>query len=156
MSHLESIPIAAVGQIKVVSVDYRMAPEARFPAATEDVVAVYRQLLSRYRPHNIGIYGCSTGGLLTAQTVALLRKEHLPLPGAVGLFCTGASDVGTGVSSVIAHATDGTPMDEFAKYLVYFENTRADEPCAFPGRSDAVMSAFSALSAHHRHSRSRS
>jgi monoterpene epsilon-lactone hydrolase len=33
VSHLESIPIAGVARIKVVSVDYRQAPEARFPAA---------------------------------------------------------------------------------------------------------------------------
>jgi acetyl esterase/lipase len=51
VSHLESIPIAAVAQIKVVSVDYRQAPEARFPAASEDVVAVYRELVTGTRDH---------------------------------------------------------------------------------------------------------
>jgi alpha/beta hydrolase fold len=45
VSHMESIPITAVAKIKVISVDYRQAPEYRFPAATQDVVAVYRQLL---------------------------------------------------------------------------------------------------------------
>jgi acetyl esterase/lipase len=34
-----------VARIKVVSVDYRQAPEAKFPAASEDAVAVYRELL---------------------------------------------------------------------------------------------------------------
>ena len=142
VSHLESIPIAAVAQIKVISIDYRQAPEARYPAATEDVVAVYRQLLRDHRPEDIGIYGCSAGGLLTAQTVARLLKASLPLPGAVGLFCMGASYVGLGDSSIIAHALDGTPMDEFVPYLKYFEDTRPDDPDAFPVRSDAVMSAF--------------
>jgi monoterpene epsilon-lactone hydrolase len=142
VSHLESIPIAAVARIKVISIDYRMAPEARFPAATDDVIAVYRQLLSRYRAQDIGIYGCSAGALLTAQSVARLLKDHLPLPGAVGMFCMGASYVGMGDSSIIAHALDGTPMDEFAKYLAYFETTRPEDTLAFPVRSDAVMSAF--------------
>lgn len=142
VSHLESIPIAAVARVKVISVDYRQAPEARFPAATDDVVAVYRELLRHYRPVDIGVYGCSAGGLLTAQTVARLLKQHLPLPGAVGLFCMGASYVGMGDSSIIAHALDGTPMDEFVPYLKYFEGIRPDDPQAFPVRADAVMSAF--------------
>jgi epsilon-lactone hydrolase len=78
---IESIPIAAVGKFKVMSVDYRMAPEHRFPAASGDVAAVYRELLNTYQPKNIGIYGCSACGLLTAQAVAWLQKEGLPPPG---------------------------------------------------------------------------
>ena len=142
VSHLESIPIAAVARIKVVSVDYRQAPEARFPAASEDVVAVYRALLKTYRPADIGIFGCSAGGLLTAQTVAWLVKDHMPLPGAVGLFCMGASYAGLGDSSIIAHALDGTPMDEFAIYQQYFEGTRADDPLAYPVHSAATLAVF--------------
>jgi monoterpene epsilon-lactone hydrolase len=43
----ESIPVAAVGCIKVVTVDYRMVPYASYPAASEDVEAVYRELSDR-------------------------------------------------------------------------------------------------------------
>ena len=43
---LESIPIAAVGKIRVVSVDYREGPDNRFPAASEDVEKVYRAFSS--------------------------------------------------------------------------------------------------------------
>ena len=142
VSHLESIPIAGVAHIKVVSIDYRQAPEARFPAASEDVAAVYRELLKSYAPKNIGIYGCSAGGLLTAQTIAWLQKEHLPLPGAVGMFCMGATYTGKGDSSFIARAIEGAAADEFAKYFTYFEGTKPDDPLVYPVLSRTVLQAF--------------
>jgi carboxylesterase type B len=79
---VESIPVASVGKLKVISVDYRQGPEATFPAASEDVAAVYTALLKRYEPQNIGIYGCSAGGVLTAQSVAWIAAHGLPRPGA--------------------------------------------------------------------------
>ena len=84
----ETIPIAGTGKIRVICMDYRMAPEHLFPAATDDIVAVYRELIKRFEPKNIGIYGCSAGGSLTAQTVARLLHDNVPLPAAVGMFCS--------------------------------------------------------------------
>src|SRR5258707_1314328 len=74
-SHSESVPIASVGKIKIVSIDYRQAPEYTFPSASEDVEAVYRELLKTYKPGNIGIYGCSAGGALTAQSMAWFEAK---------------------------------------------------------------------------------
>jgi epsilon-lactone hydrolase len=81
---VESIPIASLGRIEVISVSYRLAPENVFPAASEDVAAVYRALIKTYRPQDIGIYGCSAGGVLTAEAIAWFNKVHLPMPGAIG------------------------------------------------------------------------
>jgi monoterpene epsilon-lactone hydrolase len=39
----EAIPVAATGRMRVVTIDYRMAPYATYPAASEDVEAVYRE-----------------------------------------------------------------------------------------------------------------
>jgi acetyl esterase/lipase len=86
----ESIPVAGVGKFRVISVDYRMAPEHHFPAASQDVAAVYSELLKKYRPENIGIYGCSAGGILSAMAAAWFQKQKLPAPGALGIFSAGA------------------------------------------------------------------
>ena len=91
-AELESIPVAGVGRIKVVAVDYRQGPDHKFPAASEDVASVYRELLKTYRPANVGIFGCSAGGMLTAMSVAWFQKHDLPRPGAVGVFCAGAGN----------------------------------------------------------------
>lgn len=49
-SLIEGIPICNLAKIKVVSVYYRLAPENPFPAAVDDVVAVYKELLKEYKP----------------------------------------------------------------------------------------------------------
>ena len=88
-SHTEAMQVAHMGGYKVISPDYRMAPEFAHPAGLEDVVAVYRAMLKDYNAASIGIYGCSAGAMLTAQTVAYLLRNDLPLPGGIGLFCAG-------------------------------------------------------------------
>ncbi len=85
-SLIEGVPIANLSKIKVVSVYYRLAPENPFPAAVDDVVAVYKELLKTYKPHNIGIFGTSAGAILTAEVTVRLKQLRLPLPGALGIF----------------------------------------------------------------------
>jgi monoterpene epsilon-lactone hydrolase len=85
----ETIPIANLTGIKVISVLYRLTPENRFPAAVEDVVAVYKELLKTYEPTHVGVYGTSAGAFLTAEVAAELRKLGLPLPAVLGIFAGG-------------------------------------------------------------------
>jgi len=87
-SLIEGVPIANLAKIKVVSVYYRLAPENPFPAAVDDVVAVYRDLLKTYKPHSIGIFGTSAGAILTGEVTVRLKQLGLPLPGALGMFST--------------------------------------------------------------------
>lgn len=84
----ESIPIAHLARTKVVSVLYRLAPEHPFPAAVEDSIAVYKELLRTYKPEHIGIYGASAGGILTAEVAVKIKQLGLPMPGALGIFTT--------------------------------------------------------------------
>ncbi|HWV13677.1 MAG TPA: alpha/beta hydrolase fold domain-containing protein [Sphingobium sp.] len=83
----ESIPLAGQTGFEILTIDYRQAPEAVFPAASEDVTAVYRELLKTRKPSQIGIFGSSAGGLLTAQAMAWFQHVKLPAPGAAGIFC---------------------------------------------------------------------
>lgn len=85
-SLIEGVPIANLARIKVVSVYYRLAPENPFPAAVDDVVAVYKELLKAYRPQNIGVFGTSAGAILTAEVTSKLKQSGLPLPAALGFF----------------------------------------------------------------------
>ncbi len=87
-SLIEGVPISNLAKIQVVSVYYRLAPENPFPAAVDDVVAVYKEMLKDHKPQNIGIFGTSAGAILTGEVAVKLKQSGIPLPGALGLFST--------------------------------------------------------------------
>lgn len=82
----ETIPIANLTQTKVVAVLYRLAPEHPFPAAVDDTVAAYKELLKTHKPQNIALYGTSAGAILTGEVAVKLKQLGLPLPAALGIF----------------------------------------------------------------------
>ena len=155
-SHTEAMQVADLGQIKVISPDYRQAPEYRHPSAVDDAFAVYKETLREYKPGNIGIFGCSAGAIITAQLIARILQEGLPLPAAAGLFCAaipftmddvpGAFKMSNGDSAYYVAAQYGKPRS--AKELIdtqvspYFEGVPANDPVVAPGDFDEVMSKF--------------
>jgi epsilon-lactone hydrolase len=160
-SLIESIPVAALGKLKVITIDYRQGPEYKFPAASEDTASVYKALLRDYKPHNIGIYGCSAGGILSAMAVAWLENEKLPLPGAIGIFGAGAfggwyadpASAGSwggdsrfttpplvGKKPVPIDATRAPPRPEYIS--AYLSNADFKDPLVSPALSPAMMSKF--------------
>lgn len=82
----ETIPIANLTQTKVVAILYRLAPEHPFPAAVDDTIAVYQELLKKSKPANIALYGTSAGAILTGEVAVRLKQLGLPQPGALGIF----------------------------------------------------------------------
>jgi acetyl esterase/lipase len=72
--------------IRTISVDYRMPPDHPFPAAPQDCLAVYRELIATTDPKTIVIGGSSAGGNLAAATTLMIRDQGLPLPAGVVLL----------------------------------------------------------------------
>lgn len=84
----------------VLTIDYRVAPAHKYPAALEDAVAAYMWLVEEqeYSPEHILLAGDSAGGGLALALMMYLRDHHMPLPnGAIfmspwtDLTCSGAS-----------------------------------------------------------------
>ena len=93
----EAVLGAHYSGLKVISVDYRMAPDHPFPAAVDDALTVWNALSANRDPASIGVFGTSAGGGLTLALVLKLKSLGLPLPGALALGTpwvdlTGASD----------------------------------------------------------------
>ncbi|MBY9016965.1 MAG: alpha/beta hydrolase [Candidatus Lokiarchaeota archaeon] len=99
--------IAKATSIKILSIDYRLAPEHPFPIPLEDCVNAYKWLLSNgFKNDHIIIAGDSAGGNLTLTTLLKLRDQGIDLP--AGAIC-------------LSPATDCTLADES-----YFKNAETD------------------------------
>ncbi len=84
---------------RVFAADYRLAPEARFPAAHDDVAAVYHWLVTRGAPgERIVIAGESAGGGLVLALAVHARDQGWPAPAAVVAFSPWTDLAGTGAS----------------------------------------------------------
>ena len=80
--------------VRVIAPDYRLAPEHPFPAAHEDLLAIYRELITAQgvRPEKFAVAGDSAGGSLAVSLIADARDSGLPMP-ACGMLNSPFSDV---------------------------------------------------------------
>ncbi len=137
----ETVPIANLTKTEVIAVLYRLAPEHPFPAAVDDAVAVYKEVLKSHRPENVAIYGTSAGAVLTGEVAVRLRQLKLPLPGALGIFSGFADFSKTGDSRAI-YALNGfsgplpTPSKSENPDASYTGSTELTNPVLSPMFAD--------------------
>ena len=133
-SYTESIPIAYYARVPVIAALYRLAPEHRFPAAVDDAVAVYRELLRTHKPEQIAIYGTSAGAILTGEVAVKLKQAGLPEPAALGIF-SGTGD--------FARQGDSLHLYSLRGFSGYLAPPGDSEPLSYIGSAnprDPVMS----------------
>jgi acetyl esterase/lipase len=129
-SYTETIPIAYYTQIPVVAALYRLAPEHPFPAAVDDAVAVYRELLKTHKPEQIAIYGTSAGAILTGEVASRLKQLSLPEPAALGIF-SGFGDFARPGDSIHLYALRG-----FSGYLATPRSGSEQRDSPYVGSTD--------------------
>lgn len=130
-----AVPLARRLKGRVFSLDYRLAPEHRFPAAVEDAMAGYRWLLSTgIEPRHLAVAGDSAGGGLALALVMALRDEGEKLPSCVACLSPWTDMTGSGDSIVANSERDamffGEDIGAYAS--VYLGSQSPQAPLASP------------------------
>lgn len=147
-SHRELMArLSAAAGLRVLGVDFRLAPEHRHPAQLDDAVAVVRGLREQgFTPQQMALAGDSAGGGLALSVLLALQAQGEALPAAVATFSAWTDMAGTGAS--YADATVADPLYQPAT-LQAMARARLgkggdpDDALASPARaSDAQLAAW--------------
>ena len=100
--------VALAANARVHAVDYRLAPEARFPGAFEDCLAAYRWTVGDggADPQSVAVLGDSAGGNLAVAVTVAARDANLPLPSCVAAISPFADLTFSGASLELRKVAD--------------------------------------------------
>jgi acetyl esterase/lipase len=94
----EAVLLADACKMPVLSVDYRMPPDHPFPAAPDDVLAVWKAVLKDHDASRVVMGGTSAGGGLIMTTMLRCKAEGVPMPTALFIGTPGCELSKTGDS----------------------------------------------------------
>jgi epsilon-lactone hydrolase len=81
----EAVLLADACKTAVLSIDYRMPPDHPFPAATDDVLAVWKAVVKDHDPGAVAMGGTSAGAALTMTTMLRCKADKVAMPAALFL-----------------------------------------------------------------------
>jgi acetyl esterase/lipase len=126
--------IAALGRRtgrRSFSLDYRLGPKHRFPAAHDDIVAAYLWLVGRgHRAEDILLAGDSAGGHLSLSLCGELRRRGMPMPAGLVLFSPLVDGSFSAATAEYRRAGDPVVVPAYARRLIghYFRTAQAGDP----------------------------
>jgi len=83
---LSSVPLADTSNLRIIAIDYTLAPQAKFHQIIDEVITAYKALLKTYKAEHIAIYGDSAGGTITVASILKMRDLKINLPSSVVLW----------------------------------------------------------------------
>jgi len=125
---LEPVVIAARLKMPVLSIDYRMPPGHPAPAATDDVIAVWRELVKARPAAMMVMGGTSAGANITLSSIHRFKELRLPLPGALYVGTPAVEVAMTGDSRFLNEGVD--------RLLVSWKNIPHDAGILYAGDYD--------------------
>lgn len=136
--HLVS-ELGRAAQVQTLAIDYRLAPEAVFPAAVDDALTAYRWLLANgYAANRIAVAGDSAGGGLAIALLVAIRQAGLPQPACAVAISPWVDLAATGASMQAKAGTDPIVQRDglVGMAAMYLGAADSMSPLASPIRAD--------------------